>query len=294
MTPLPPLKHNNALIACQAKSLSVHLAHSASAVFQRARNKFSSLSQEIISTMSERINETFQLKGGLYTFTTLQLQSADLPMFEAQLSDKLKQAPKFFNHAPIILDLQKVNSSAPSNEGAVDFLELKQLLVRLGLIPVGVKGVTPKQKEGALSAGFALLQESKTTDASTDAAALQAKTHPTSPLPQAASLIIKTPVRSGQQIYAKGGDLIILASVSHGAEILADGNIHVYGTLRGRALAGIMGDTRAHIFCQCLEAELLSIAGRYKMSEDIERAAWRIPAMASLTEDHLSICPLPA
>jgi septum site-determining protein MinC len=104
--------------------------------------------------------------------------------------------------------------------------------------------------------------------------------------------IIYQPVRSGQQIYAKGGDLIILAAVSPGAEILADGNIHVYGALRGRALAGVRGDTRARIFCHSLEAELVSIAGHYKISEDLQKSGWKTASQIGLIEDKLTITPL--
>jgi septum site-determining protein MinC len=81
------------------------------------------------------------------------------------------------------------------------------------------------------------------------------------------SRVVREPVRSGQRIYVPQGDLIVLAPVSPGAELLADGNIHVYGALRGRALAGLSGDTSAHIFCQSLQAELVSIAGLYKVNE---------------------------
>ena len=83
-----------------------------------------------------------------------------------------------------------------------------------------------------------------------------------------ASMLVTQPVRSGQQVYASEGDLVILSSVSPGAELLADGNIHVYGPLRGRALAGLNGDTQARIFCQKLEADLVSIAGQYRLFEE--------------------------
>lgn len=101
--------------------------------------------------------------------------------------------------------------------------------------------------------------------------------------------IIRHAIRSGQQIYAPRGDLIVIGSVSAGAEILADGNIHVYGTLRGRALAGVKGDTEARIFCQKLEAELLSIAGHYKMDEDLQRAHWQKSIQATLDGKRLKI-----
>jgi septum site-determining protein MinC len=101
--------------------------------------------------------------------------------------------------------------------------------------------------------------------------------------------IVRTPVRSGQQVYASGGDLIVLAQVSAGAEILADGNIHVYAPLRGRALAGVRGNTDALIFCQSLEAELVSIAGQYKLSEDLQGLWWKKAAQISLQDEKLNI-----
>lgn len=104
--------------------------------------------------------------------------------------------------------------------------------------------------------------------------------------------VISRPVRSGQQVYAQGGDLVIAASVSEGAEILADGNIHVYGTLRGRALAGVKGDTGARVFCQSLEAELISVAGQFVMHDTIKGECWKQPAHVYLDEETLHIEPL--
>ncbi len=97
------------------------------------------------------------------------------------------------------------------------------------------------------------------------------------------------PVRSGTQIYARGGDLIVTAAVSAGAEVMADGNIHVYGRLRGRALAGAAGDTAARIFCTRLEAELISIAGRYLVSEQLPAEYQGGPAQIALVDDALTI-----
>ena len=102
--------------------------------------------------------------------------------------------------------------------------------------------------------------------------------------------LVTTPVRSGQQVVAKGADLIITSSVSHGAELLSDGNIHVYGALRGRALAGISGDLEARIFCQSLEAELVSIAGFYRLSDAIE--PMNGPCQIYLLDEHIVIEPL--
>src|SRR5205823_3474714 len=101
--------------------------------------------------------------------------------------------------------------------------------------------------------------------------------------------LVNEPVRSGTQIYARGTDLVVTASVSPGAELVADGNIHVYGTLRGRALAGASGDAAARIFCSRLEAELVSIAGRYLVSEQLPAEHRGFPVQIALVEDALTI-----
>lgn len=103
------------------------------------------------------------------------------------------------------------------------------------------------------------------------------------------SKVVTKPVRSGQQVYAEGADLILMASVSEGAEVLADGHIHVYGTLRGRALAGVKGDTDARIFCQQLEAELVSVAGQFVLSDKIRESCWKKPAQIYLRDESIKI-----
>jgi septum site-determining protein MinC len=199
----------------------------------------------------------FQLKGSLFAFTILQLLQEGLDSIEQQLATLAKQTPAFFKHTPIIIDLQKLTNQ----ETPMDWQALQQLLRKQGLIPVGVLNATDAQAETAQTAGLALLTQHRNDD--------QEKPQPQK---MTGSKLITQPVRSGQQIYAPHSDLIILASVSPGAELMADGNIHVYGTLRGRALAGVMGDANARIFCQKLDAELISIAGYYKLKEEYEDA----------------------
>lgn len=127
---------------------------------------------------------------------------------------------------------------------------------------------------------------------SAKAAAPEKPTEPPPPVVRPTKLVT-TPVRGGVQIYAAGGDLIVLAPVSPGAELLADGNIHVYGPMRGRALAGVKGDTSARIFCQQLAAELVSIAGNYKVAEDLRRSPqWGQAVHVSLSGDVLNITRL--
>jgi septum site-determining protein MinC len=106
---------------------------------------------------------------------------------------------------------------------------------------------------------------------------------------RATTRLVTEPVRSGTQIYARGADLIVTAPVSAGAELVADGNIHVYAALRGRALAGASGDASARIFCSRLEAELVSIAGRYLVSEQLPAEQRGLPVQIALVEDQLTI-----
>jgi septum site-determining protein MinC len=107
--------------------------------------------------------------------------------------------------------------------------------------------------------------------------------------PPVAAETITRPIRSGQRRHKRDGDLIILAQVSEGAEVMADGNIHIYGTLRGRALAGVHGDTSARIYCQNLQAELVAIAGHYRVSEDIDDAFKNHPVQIYLSGQYLII-----
>lgn len=212
---------------------------------------------------------SFKLKGSLFTLSVLQLHNFNLNQIECELAEKIQLAPKFFYHTPIVIDIQKITDLI------IDFLALKQALEKSNLIPIGIKGGTETQQLQAKQAGFAIM-----ADSSAPASEKHAPTEKPKSVeirePQAATLVSKdgtrlitTPIRSGQQVYAQGGDLVVVSSVSSGAELLADGNIHVYGTLRGRALAGINGNRHARIFCQHLEAELVAIAGEFKVFEQM-------------------------
>jgi septum site-determining protein MinC len=157
-----------------------------------------------------------------------------------------------------------------------DFVEMKRVLASLSLVPVGVQNANPEQQLAATAAGFGMLAAPAASRRSATPAAAPAATSSSRGANGAAahtkSLLITEPVRSGTQIYAPGGDVIVVRSVSAGAEIIADGHIHVYGALRGRAIAGATGDASARIFVGRLEAELVSIAGRYLVHEDIAPA----------------------
>ena len=223
-----------------------------------------------------------ELKAGSSTFTILELIELDLNGIARTLSRKVKEAPNFFKDAPVVIDLGQI-----SRQQKIDYERLGRLLREFGLFPIGVCNGQADQLKLANSAGLATI-----------AARAQRKKTPkpvdTSPPAPAidANLVVQQPVRSGQQIYAKEGDLVVLASVSQGAEVLADGNIHIYGALRGRVLAGIQGNQHARIFCQSLEAELIAIAGCFQVNEDIDRRYWKSPVHIYLEDDNLHIQPL--
>ncbi len=231
--------------------------------------------------MAENIakSQAFKLKGRLYTFTVLQVLIIDQELFKQQCADTVSKAPKLFDKAPIVFDLSCVNHLE------LDLQALCKIVHEYGMVPVAIQGGNPIQDTLAQCHGLAILNASSTQDRPIIGA-----TKDTSSQEITKSKLITSPVRSGQQIVAKGNDLIITASVSAGAELLSDGNIHIYGVLRGRALAGISGDLNARIFCQSLEAELVSIAGFYRVSDAIEPIAG--PCQIYLINEHIVIEPI--
>lgn len=224
----------------------------------------------------------FQLKGSMLTLTTLELLDNDLQALDSQLAEKAAQAPEFFQNAPLILALDK----RPAGE-LPDLSELVAICRRHGLRTLALRTEHEDELAAAEAIDLPVLPMSLARDR-----ALPGRAQPPEPakpelLPPR---IVTTPVRSGQQIYAKHCDLIVTASVSAGAELLADGHIHVYGAMRGRALAGINGNSQARIFCHQLGAELVSIAGQYKIAEDLRRIpAWDGPVQIYLEDEHMRI-----
>lgn len=223
-------------------------------------------------------SQAFKLKGRLYTFTVLHLLDADLIVLREQLAEVVAKAPRLFDHTPVVLDVSSITT---------DHLDLHALCLCLRefqLIPVAVQGASPILATLAQCQGLAIFHASPTHDKPlVDDSLVLEKTV----VETIKSKLLTTPVRSGQQVVSKGGDLVIAASVSHGAELLADGNIHVYGALRGRALAGIAGDKTARIFCQSLEAELVAIAGFYRLRDAIESHSG--PCQIYLKDEHIHI-----
>src|SRR5688572_1579509 len=197
----------------------------------------------------------FDLKGGSFPSMILRVRDPEDATFVPLLRNKLAQAPGFFQNAPLVLDFDEL---CDPQAFALD--PLLETLREHSLSPVAVQGGDESIQRSASAANLAIMP-AKAIERS------QVQQKSSSP-----TRVVRDPVRSGQRIYVPQGDLVVLAPVSPGAELLADGNIHVYGALRGRALAGLSGDTSAHIFCQSLQAELVSIAGLYKVNEAFDVA----------------------
>ncbi len=253
---------------------------------------------------------SFELKATSYTLPTLRLLDSDLGELSRFLEPKIQQAPAFFRNAPVVIDLTRLP------DVRLDFPLLVGLLRGLGMLPIGVRGGSETHKETARLMDLAILSQggkratpvlAEPTAEPPGAAARPARAAvpsappkeappaaqpaaaPAPPEPERAGKVVTRPVRSGQRVYAAGGDLIVLAPVSAGAELMADGHVHVYGALRGRALAGVKGNTDARIFCHDLRAELISVAGHYRVSENLEPALAGRPVQIYLREGRLII-----
>jgi septum site-determining protein MinC len=217
------------------------------------------------------------VQGALFTVMVVRAMMLRDPAFENELTQQIGRSPRFFQNAPVVLDLRGVENFVDADE----FETVKDKLHALTLTLVGVQNAQPAQLEAASAAGlasFAPTSGGGQSRAASAAAPAAVKTR-----------LVSEPVRSGTQIYARGSDLVVTAAVSPGAELVADGNIHVYGVLRGRALAGANGDAAARIFCTRLEAELISIAGRYLVSEQLPAGVQSAPVQVALVDDQLTI-----
>ena len=235
---------------------------------------------------------SLQLRGGAFTLLVLRMVDPKDQAFYSWLADKVMQAPNFFRHGPVVIDLQDLADAPPFN-----IAELSRRLRQHWLVPIGVQNGTEEQNKAAINAGLSVFPDGHETPIKAELWPAPVNEAPGNAAePNVASgmhsrLITQT-VRSGQQVYAHRGDLVVLASISPGAELLADGHIHVYGTLRGRAVAGVSGDTDARIFCYSLDAELISVAGFWRVRDDIPEQLIGRPVQVFLDRERVEIEPL--
>jgi septum site-determining protein MinC len=227
---------------------------------------------------------TFEIKSANLPLVALLLKSTDMDALAHDLAQRFGDEPDFFDQDALLIDLSPLQPDAADQ--SIDFQALIALISRYQLVPVAIKGGSPPQMMAALQAGLLPVPDAHLVSGQPKAAPREAAplepaprrqeppqhiaTPPASPPPAPATLgalVIDKPLRSGQQVYARGRDLVVLAMVNAGAEVIADGHIHVYAPLRGKAMAGARGNVDARIFALELNAELLSIAGVYRTSE---------------------------
>jgi septum site-determining protein MinC len=204
----------------------------------------------------QMLDKGLEFKGRMMTLTVARVTQPHLDILATQLEAQLARSPGFFAGLPLLLELADEQISLGGVIG---------LLRQHGLTPVAVYRPSTQQAQAARDAGLGVIEDGRVPPRDVPVETPAAKKDARLP-----ARIVTEPVRSGQQIYARGGDLVIVNAVSAGAEVIADGCIHIYGALRGRALAGVQGDTTARIFCRDMGAELVSIAGVYKVAEDIK------------------------
>ena len=240
----------------------------------------------------------FQLKGTTVTVVVLELSHYCPDSFPQQLAEKVQQAPQFFDQSPLLINLEKLTADSPP-----DLARLLEQCREQRLQPIAFKGAGDHLAGAVRDTGLALLPDARTPMSSreldvpkpavaTEEPGVVIRTVVEEKLVHNPAKVITRPVRSGQQVYAEGSDLVIMANVSEGAEVLADGNIHVYGALRGRALAGVRGDSNARIFCQQMEAELISVAGSFLLADAIDDSIRKQAAQVHLADDSLKVAKL--
>lgn len=264
-----------------------------------------------------KMSEALEIKGEMLTMSILYLKTIDLKWVEETLALRVQKAPAFFNQIPVIVDLSHI-----SELDRLDFQWLKNLLLSHSLVPVALRSVPEKLVAQAIKADWAFISDRERGIVRDDEPQIdqaEARVKPTADTGQRTvkddeslksdisaktianeippkeievirevrvpTKVVKQQVRSGQQVAVTEGDLIVLNTVNEGAELLAAGNIHVYGALRGRAVAGMNGDKQVRIFCQSLEAELVSIAGQYSMLDSETIKKWRGQAVQIFLED---------
>ena len=225
-----------------------------------------------------------ELKIGQVGIANLRVRTLDVEKLVAEMRERVERAPKLFARAAVVVDFGHL-SATPDAATARALLDG---LRDAGVLPVALAYGTSAIEALSVQLGLPLLAKFRASYESASAPAVEPAPPAPAPVPEPApaaaakaepapaaraapGMVHTAPVRSGQQVYAQGRDFTGLSTVGAGAEVIADGSIHVYGALRGRALAGAQGDTRARIFCREFHAELVAIAGHYKVLEDIPK-----------------------
>ena len=238
-----------------------------------------------------------ELKFGQVGIANLRVRNLDVAQLAAEMRNRVHRAPNLFARAAVVLDFGGL-AKTPSVE---DARALVDGLREAGVLPVALAYGTSEIEQLSVQLGLPLLAKFRAQYESTDAAPAAAPRRAPEPAPAPPPAAVAAPqpgrmqlgtVRSGQQLYAENCDLTVLSTVGAGAEVIADGSIHIYGTLRGRALAGAKGNEGARIFCRDFHAELVAIAGRYKVLDDIPDNLRGKAVQVWLEQDQIMIAAL--
>ncbi|MBR0679282.1 septum site-determining protein MinC [Roseomonas eburnea] len=242
--------------------------------------------------------EPFRLRGANFNLLVLRLLDPRPEAVVPAIGDQFRRAPGFLRFAPVVLGLGDLD--VPAN--AVDFRGLIDGLRELSIVPIGTTGGTPELRNAAMAFGLPPIRSAggKETEESAPEPAAAAPAEPAAPPPAPPppegmarpTMIVEQPVRAGQRVWAQGGDLVVTSTVNAGAEVIADGNIHVYGALRGRAIAGGGANAEARIFALNFDPELISIAGYYAVREGLTGAPIGKAVQVRLTGERMRFDPI--
>lgn len=224
------------------------------------------------------VQDIIEIKGEMSILNVLHLSVIDIQKISELLQSKMESSSQFFSDAPLVLDCHQLGEECKN----LDFDKLFAVVKDSGFVPVGVRNVPDGCLNQVKNSAWSVMRASKPVRKEDDKGKQQS-------LQKSGNRVevVTRPLRSGQQVYAPDGDVVVLHQTSAGSEVLADGSVHVYGALRGRVLAGVNGDKTARIFCQSLEADLVAIAGCYQLLDDANTDLKGQPAMISLQEGRL-------
>jgi len=240
--------------------------------------------------------EPFRLRGANFNLLVLRLLDPRPEAVVPAIGDQFRRAPGFLRFAPVVLGLGDLDMPPAS----VDFAGLIEGLRGLEIVPIGTTGGSPEMRNAAIAFGLPPIRSTGGKETEEPVAAAPAPAEPAAPsqAPPPPSgtarptMIVEQPVRAGQRVWAQGGDLIVAATVNAGAEVIADGNIHVYGALRGRAIAGGSANAEARIFAQNFDPELISIAGYYAVRDGLQGAPIGRAVQVRLTGERMRFDPI--
>jgi septum site-determining protein MinC len=243
--------------------------------------------------------EAADVRFGQVGIANVRVRQDDPAALQAAIELRVREAPALFQRAPIVVDLSSL-SPLPDAARARALLDA---IATAGMLPVGLAYGDDATAALARQLGLPLIAKFRAAyERAGERAPAPRVAAPTAHAEPAAAAAVPAapstalqhlhPVRTGQQVYAQGTDLVVVGTVANGAEVLADGNVHVYGALRGRAFAGALGDKAARIFCREFRAEIVSIAGHYRVFEELPAELAGRAVQVALENDKLQITAL--